>query len=96
MNSQAKDLDTQLVQAQGECRELAYYKEQYERRYAEMARNHKIILKSLVEVTQKAESLSSDNEQLADDLRRISKKLVKTHLKTSIFNKYQDMIRDDP
>lgn len=35
--------------------------------------------------------MHKDNEQLVRDLKKISKKLVKTHFKTSIFNKYKDL-----
>ena len=60
-----------------------------------MSQNHSNILTSLIEATEKATHLSKDNQQLATDLKKISKKLVKTHLKTSIFNKYKDLAPDE-
>lgn len=55
-----------------------------------MAQNHKTIVKALLEATTRASNLSGENTQLVQDLRKISKKLVKSHFKTSIFNKYED------
>ena len=38
-----------------------------------------------MDVTKKAEHFSSENQQLVNDLKKISKKIVKTHLRGNIF-----------
>ena len=57
-----------------------------------MATDNSTILTALLDVTQRVNELSSDKQALVKDLKRISKKLVKTHIKASIFKKYEDFL----
>lgn len=58
----------------------------------EISKSNSLILSSLLEVTKKAQLFQGENQQLVEDLKKISKKIVKTHLRGNIFKKYQEMV----
>ena len=58
----------------------------------EMSKSNSLILSSLVEITKRAEMFEGENQELVEGLKKISKKIVRTHLRGNIFKKYQEMI----
>lgn len=94
MDSERK-LETRCQAAEGSVKELSAYKNQFERRYGEMAIKHNIIHQLLSEVTSRAQSLTGEKAELVRDLKAISRKLAKSQFQTSIFNKYTEEPESD-
>lgn len=62
MNWKVKDLELNLEKQQTANKEMNLLNQQFERRFYEASKNNSIILNSLMEITKKAESYSSENQ----------------------------------
>ncbi len=91
-NWKIREVEEKLEKTETSCKEMKGLKEQFERRFLEMSKNNSLILASLIEITKRAQTFEGENQELVEDLKKISKKIVKTHLRGNIFKKYKDMI----